>query len=346
MPRITARLVSLDDWHVFLHPDTSSPSHSIPKSPRRAELTEKEKAEYDRVLAHFASPEYVLPSVETEKGALMEVERMWLSYECILRYLRATNHNVSESIKRLEGTLRWRRDFGFYKFITPEHVEPEAATGKQFIFGYDTRGRPAFYLTPSKENTKESPRQIHLVFWVFERAMELMGPGVETLALMVDYTDEAEMPTFSTLRQILNILQTHYPERLGAAVVGHLPWLLHTFYRLLSPLMDPVTRSKMIFNPVPDDRGLWRSAETRDEGQDDAKLFELDQLISHSWSGSAPFTYVHDVYWPALLSMTESRRNDMTRVWRDLGGVIGIKEWDVKVGVRDGLTVPAADVTG
>ncbi|KIJ57476.1 hypothetical protein HYDPIDRAFT_120583 [Hydnomerulius pinastri MD-312] len=34
--------------------------------------------------------------------------------------------------------------------------------------------------------------------------------------------------------------------------------------------------------------------------------------------------------------MCEARRADMIRVWRDLGGVIGIKEWDVKVGVRDG----------
>ena len=42
------------------------------------ELSEKEQAEYDRVLAHFANPDYVLPGVETEKGALMEQERMWL----------------------------------------------------------------------------------------------------------------------------------------------------------------------------------------------------------------------------------------------------------------------------
>ncbi|KAH0833218.1 CRAL TRIO domain-containing protein [Lanmaoa asiatica] len=320
------------------------PTHPDVAPPR--ELTEKEQAEYDRVLAHFASPEYALPSVETEKGALMEVERMWLSYECILRYIRATNHNVSESIKRLEGTLKWRRDFGLYTFITPEHVEPEAVTGKEFIFGYDTRGRPALYLCPSRQNTEESPRQVHFVFWVFERAIELMGSGVETVALMVDYADKAKSPSFSTARQVLNVLQTHYPERLGAAIIGHFPWLLHTFYKLITPLIDPVTRTKMIFNPVPDDRGLWRTAEARDEGQDDAKLFELDQLVAHSWSGSAPFTYAHEVYWPALLSMTESRRNGMTRVWRDLGGVIGIKEWDVKVGVRDGLTVPAADVTG
>ncbi|KAG8213105.1 CRAL TRIO domain-containing protein [Butyriboletus roseoflavus] len=320
------------------------PSHPNVAPPR--ELTEEEQAEYESVLAHFANPDYVVPSVETEKGALMEVERMWLSYECILRYIRATKHDVSESIKRLEGTLKWRRDFGLYTFITPEHVEPEAVTGKEFVFGYDTRGRPALYMCPSRQNTEESPRQVQFVFWIFERVIELMGPGVETVALMIDYADKAKQPSFSTARQVLHVLQTHYPERLGAAIITHLPWLLHTFYKFITPFIDPLTRTKMIFNPVPDDAGLWRSAEERDQGQDDAKLFEPDQLVSDSWLGSAPFTYAHNIYWPALLSMTEARRNDMTRVWRDLGGVVGIKEWDVKVGVRAGFTAPPPEEAG
>ena len=164
--------------------------------------------------------------------------------------------------------------------------------------------------------------------------------------LMIDYADKAKNPSLSTARQVLNILQTHYPERLGAAIIAHLPWLLNAFYKLINPFIDPVTRAKMIFNPVPDAGGLWRSAEARDQGHDDAKLFEPDQLVTDSWLGSAPFAYTHEVYWPALLSMSETRRKDMTRVWRELGGVVGIKEWDVKVGIRDESTAPPPDVTG
>ena len=144
--------------------------------------------------------------------------------------------------------------------------------------------------------------------------------------------------SFAIARTILHIVQTHYPERLGTAVVAHLPWLLHAFYKLLNPFIDPVTRAKVVFNPVPDDAGLWRSAEARDQGLPDAKLFELDQLVEDGWSGSALFTYTHDVYWPAFVAMAEMRRKDMLRVWRELGGTVGIKEWDVKVAVRDSLT--------
>ena len=53
---------------VLTHPNVAPPH----------ELAEKEQAEYDRVLAHFTNSDYVLPGVETEQGALMEQERMWL----------------------------------------------------------------------------------------------------------------------------------------------------------------------------------------------------------------------------------------------------------------------------
>ncbi|KAI6042521.1 CRAL-TRIO domain-containing protein [Pisolithus marmoratus] len=323
-----------------IHVPLPVPTHPNTQPP--PELTGTAKLEYDRVLAHFANPEYCLPGVPSEKTSkLTEEECMWLSYECILRYIRAAKHDVAAAIKRIEDTLKWRRDFGIYDTITAELVEPEAVTGKEFLFGYDTCGRPAFYMCPSKQNTEEGPRQIQCVVWLLERSIDLMGPGVETLALMVDFADKPKNPSMSTARTVLNILQSHYPERLGAGLITHLPWLLHAFFKLVMPFIDPLTRTKMIFNPVKDDQGLWRSAQARDKGESNdpnepnAKLFELDQLTHDGWEGTQMFTYNHATYWPALVEMCETRRKDMARMWRRLGGVVGIKEWDVKVGVRD-----------
>lgn len=52
------------------------PTH--PSAPPPPELNEREKSEYDRVLNHFATPEYVLPGVSSETGSLTEEECMWL----------------------------------------------------------------------------------------------------------------------------------------------------------------------------------------------------------------------------------------------------------------------------
>jgi len=48
---------------------------------------------------------------------------------------------------------------------------------------------------------------------------------------------------------MLNILQDHYPERLGLSLIANVPWLVDIFFKLIRPFIDPVTRAKMRFNP-------------------------------------------------------------------------------------------------
>ena len=55
----------------------------------------------------------------------------------------------------------------------------QAVTGKQITFGFDAKGKPAFYMIPSRQNTDDPVRQIQFVVWMLERATDLMGPGVE-----------------------------------------------------------------------------------------------------------------------------------------------------------------------
>lgn len=141
---------------------------------------------------------------------------MWLTRECLLRYLRATKWNTADAATRLLGTLTWRREYGVEK-LDAEYISPENATGKQVIMGYDNVARPCLYLIPANQNTKESERQVqHLVF-MLERTIDLMPPGQETLALLVNSTGSTV--NIGQGRAVLNILQTHYPERLGRALV-------------------------------------------------------------------------------------------------------------------------------
>ncbi len=60
---------------------------------------------------------------------------------------------------------------------------------------------------------------------MLERTIDLMGPGQETLALLINYKEAMQGPKTGQAREVLNILQSHYPERLGRALVinGELP---------------------------------------------------------------------------------------------------------------------------
>ncbi|KZT07736.1 CRAL/TRIO domain-containing protein [Laetiporus sulphureus 93-53] len=288
----------------------------LAQPPSQLTLSPEHQKMYDGVLAHFQSEEYALPKVE--QGELREEEKFWLSCECMLRYLRATKWSSTKAaIKRLEETLVWRREYGVYDLITAEHVEPEAVTGKMFLFGYDVDGRPALYMRPSRQNTEESIVQMHYLTWIFERAIDLMGPGVENIALMVDFADKAKNPSLAQTRNTLNIMQNHYPERLGRAFITNVPFLVNAFFKVISPFIDPVSREKMHFNPQCVKEGL----------------FTPDQLVSE-WNGDCVFEYQHDRYWPVLIRMCTERREKMMATWRELGGEVGLKEWDVKCAIE------------
>lgn len=117
-------------------------------------------------------------------------------------------------------------------------------------------------MRPGRENTQTSPRQLkHLVWWLYvpyllindyshvrrERAKDFMPPGQESLVIIVDYktTTLRTNPSISVASKVLTILQQHYVETLGRAIVTNLPMLLNFFYKGISPFLDPVTRDKV-----------------------------------------------------------------------------------------------------
>ena len=89
------------------------------------------------------------------------------------------------------------------------------------LLGFDFLSRPCLYLIPSRQNTDPSPRQIQQLVYSLERAVDMMPQGVQTLALLIDFkhSSNSKNPSAGTGKQVLHILQTHYPERLGKALV-------------------------------------------------------------------------------------------------------------------------------
>jgi len=169
-------------------------------------------------------------------------------------------------------------------------------------------------MMPSRQNTEESP-QIQFAFWMLERALDLTGPGVESLVLMLNFADKAKNPSFAASKSVLNILQAHYPERLAAALILNVPFMIHLFFKMIGPFIDPVTRDKMKFNPKPIEDGLFAADELFKDG---------------GWGGSRDFVWDHEKYWGPLVRMcAEIRAAQMAR-WRKLGAHVGCDEWDYK----------------
>ena len=192
-------------------------SHPKPQAP----LTVEQQEKYKWLLEQVKNWKEI-PAAGGKAGPLTDNEKFWLTRECLLRYLRATKWNQKEAEKRILGTLTWRREYGV-EDLSADHISPENETGKQIILGYDKEGRVCHYLNPGRQNTEASPRQVQHLVYMLERNIELMPPQVETLSLLINFKAGKSRgntaPGIGLAREVLNILQNHYPERLGRALI-------------------------------------------------------------------------------------------------------------------------------
>eukprot|EP01025_Chloroclados_australasicus_P033770 TRINITY_DN3452_c0_g2_i3.p3 TRINITY_DN3452_c0_g2~~TRINITY_DN3452_c0_g2_i3.p3 ORF type:complete len:306 (-),score=18.12 TRINITY_DN3452_c0_g2_i3:330-1247(-) len=168
-----------------------------------------------------------------------------------LRYLRARNGNVDKATKMLMTSLEWRQTFKPH-LLRWKDVKHEGETGKIFRLPVlDRCGRPVLVLRSRNENTKAGMEQIRHLFYHVELACRLADKEGSDgkMTLIIDYVGYTwkTAPSSKQGIQVLNILQNHYPERLGFALMYHAPKILSVFWAAISPFIDPVTYRKIQF---------------------------------------------------------------------------------------------------
>ncbi|KAG7661300.1 PDR16 [[Candida] subhashii] len=319
----------------------SQPSSTHSHIPKEQELTEEQQIKYKTVLTHFQQQSLAIAITEESQKhkhnlqdfkPLTEAEKSWLTRECFLRYLRATKWHEQEAIERIELTLAWRREFGIDKAFEIDNIvnsnlcSPENETGKEVILGYDNDSRPCLYLKPGRQNTKTSQRQVQHLVYMLERVIDYMPSGQDSLALLIDFkahpigTQGGKIPPIGIGRQVLHILQTHYPERLGKALLTNIPWLGWTFLKLIHPFIDPLTREKLVFDqPFVD--------------------YVPREQLDMDFKGDVNFEYDHDKYWNKMVQIADEKKHKYYERFELFGKKIGLSEVDLR-GEHDELKYP------
>lgn len=306
------------------------PSEKLDHQPTYEEIKEAEHEQiYQNVLNHFNTTEKFPVSEgncpESQWKPLNKYEKAWLSRQCFLRYLRACNWKEQDAIKRITGSIAWRREFGIaggeFEKITANHVKEENETGKHQIFGFDDEKRPCLMLFTGRQNTKTSDRQIQHLIYMLEKSIEFMPQGQDKLCLCVDFkkypeacTYEPKVPPVGLGKSILYILQYHYPERLGRALFINIPTLVSIFLKLCWPFVDPYTKQKCKFD-------------------EPFKEFITSDQLPYHYGGEINYEYVHEEYWDDFVAKVNIKREKMLENFDKLGGEIGLSEWDLKEGI-------------
>ncbi|CAH6721259.1 phosphatidylinositol transfer protein Pdr16p [[Candida] jaroonii] len=316
----------------------------LSKVPEPNVLTKEQEEMYLEVYKHFVNPDLKVASNENDQKSkkteaftpLSESEKNWLTRECFFRYLRATKWHLKDCIDRIELTLAWRREFGINGNFEDDNkvngklCSPENGTGKEVILGYDNDARPCLYLKPGRQNTKPSITQVQHLVYMLERVIDFMPSGQDSLALLIDFKPSdvgistGKIPPIGTGRQVLHILQTHYPERLGKALLTNIPLLGWTFLKIIHPFIDPLTREKLVFDqPFPE-------------------YVPVDQL-DKDFGGNVNFEYDHDKYWPELIKIADEKKTKYVKRFEKFGSKIGLSEVDLR-GDHDELIHPLPEI--
>eukprot|EP00850_Spirogloea_muscicola_P002566 SM000010S04204 [mRNA] locus=s10:258012:260107:+ [translate_table: standard] len=228
-----------------------------------------------------------LQELRAALGNLTGRDAIYCTDACLRRYLRARHWNPRKAEKMLRETLKWRRHFKPEE-ITWEDIEHEGETAKMYKASFlDRTGRTVLIMCPGRQNTSDHDGQMRHLAYCLEDAIISLPPDQEQMVWLIDFRGWTfrSSPPMRSSRETLNILQNHYPERLGLAILYNPPRIFETFWSLIKPFIDPVTFKKVrfVYSKIPDSAKLM------------SELFDLEEL-EEDLGGKKKWVYDHEAY--------------------------------------------------
>lgn len=114
-----------------------------------------------------------------------------------------------------------------------------------------------------------------------ENAILNLPAGQDQMVWLIDFAGFS-LPNVSLLvtKLTADVLQGHYPERLGVAILYNAPKFFESFWKMASPLLEPKTKNKVKF--------VYSDRPETDKIMED--LFNLDELEC-AFGGRSPVTF-------------------------------------------------------
>ncbi|CAG8695488.1 1534_t:CDS:2 [Ambispora leptoticha] len=153
---------------------------------------------------------------------------------------------------------------------------------------------------------------VKLLVFMLETAIKIMPEHIHQVVIIMDFTlyNQAQSTPIPVALETIQILTTHYPERLARAYLVNAPFSLRMFLKIVWPFLDEMTRNKIQFVSAPGKQNQDMKEEVGENGenmqQDSKTVAVVDPLISDwisldmleiTYGGTLDFDYEHQVYW-------------------------------------------------
>ncbi|KAM3325695.1 patellin-6 [Capsicum chacoense] len=181
----------------------------------------------------------------------------------LLKFLRARDFKVSDSLHMLENCLSWRKDFGADNILEEDFLGFKELEGVvAYMHGYDREGHPVCYNAYGVFKDKEMYERIfgdeeklkRFLRWrvqVLERGIDQLHfkpGGINSIIQVTDLKDMPKRELRVASNQILSLFQDNYPEMVARKIFINVPWYFSVLYSMFSPFLTQRTKSKFVIS--------------------------------------------------------------------------------------------------
>ncbi|KAI3716576.1 hypothetical protein L1987_67542 [Smallanthus sonchifolius] len=180
----------------------------------------------------------------------------------LLKFLRARDFKVKDSLIMLKNTFLWRKAFSIDDLVD-ENLGDDLEK-VVFMHGYDKEGHPVCYNVYGEFQDKElykksfsdEEKRTRFLKWRVQflersiRKLDFRPGGINTIFQVSDLKNSpgpGKRELRLATKQALQLLQDNYPEFVAKQVFINVPWWYMAFYSMMSPFMTQRTKSKFVF---------------------------------------------------------------------------------------------------
>ncbi|KAJ0253591.1 Patellin-6 [Hirschfeldia incana] len=181
----------------------------------------------------------------------------------LLKFLRARDFKVGDSLRMLEKCLEWREEFKAEKLTEEDLGGFKDLEGRvAYMRGYDKEGHPVCYNAYGVFKEREMYERVFgddeklksFLRWrvqVLERGVKMLHFKPGGVNSMIQVTDLKDMPKRElrvASNQILSLFQDNYPEMVATKIFINVPWYFSVIYSMFSPFLTHRTKSKFVMS--------------------------------------------------------------------------------------------------
>lgn len=180
----------------------------------------------------------------------------------LLKFLRARDFKVPDSLQMLLSCLRWRTEFGADALVEEDLGFKELEGAVAYMSGFDRDAHPVCYNAYGVFRDRDMYDRFfgddhklnRFLRWrvqVLERGIRLLHfkpGGVNSLIQVTDLKDMPKRELRVASNHILSLFQDNYPEMVARKIFINVPWYFSVLYSMFSPFLTQRTKSKFILS--------------------------------------------------------------------------------------------------